>query len=82
MSWQELADEAFRDLLKKHGRPTDLRSRLEAEHDFPDERREHNRPAARRNVRREACDAVASAIVSIAGTDRSARRPPAPRRSR
>ena len=25
---QELADEAFRDLLKKHGRPTDLRSAL------------------------------------------------------
>ena len=21
-SWQELSDEAFRDLLKKHGRPT------------------------------------------------------------
>jgi hypothetical protein len=27
-SWQELADEAFRDLLKKHGRPTDLRTAL------------------------------------------------------
>jgi hypothetical protein len=27
-SWQELADEAFRDLLKKHGRPTDLRAAL------------------------------------------------------
>jgi hypothetical protein len=27
-SWQELADEAFRDLLKKHGRPTDLRGAL------------------------------------------------------
>jgi hypothetical protein len=27
-SWQELADEAFGDLLKKHGRPTDLRSAL------------------------------------------------------
>ena len=25
MTFQELADEAFRDLLKKHGRPTDLR---------------------------------------------------------
>ena len=25
---QELADEAFRDLLKKHGRPTDLRAAL------------------------------------------------------
>jgi hypothetical protein len=26
--FQELADEAFRDLLRKHGRPTDLRSAL------------------------------------------------------
>jgi hypothetical protein len=25
---QELADEAFRDLLEKHGRPTDLRTAL------------------------------------------------------
>src|ERR1700745_1276633 len=29
-SLQELADEAFRDLLKKHGRPTDLRAALKA----------------------------------------------------
>jgi hypothetical protein len=28
MDFQELADEAFRDLLKKHGRPTDLESAL------------------------------------------------------
>ena len=28
MTLQELVDEAFRDLLKKHGRPTDLRSAL------------------------------------------------------
>lgn len=28
MTLQELADEAFRDLLQKHGRPTDLRSAL------------------------------------------------------
>ena len=28
MSFQELADEAFTDLLKKHGRPTDLKSAL------------------------------------------------------
>ncbi len=26
--FQELADEAFRDLLKKHGRPTDLKTAL------------------------------------------------------
>jgi hypothetical protein len=28
MTFQELADEAFRDLLKKHNRPTDLRTAL------------------------------------------------------
>jgi predicted DNA-binding ribbon-helix-helix protein len=28
MTLQELADEAFRDLLKKHNRPTDLKSAL------------------------------------------------------
>jgi len=28
MDFQELADEAFRDLLKKHGRPIDLKSAL------------------------------------------------------
>jgi predicted DNA-binding ribbon-helix-helix protein len=28
MTFQELADEAFADLLKKHGRPVDLRSAL------------------------------------------------------
>ena len=28
MDFQELADEAFRDLLKKHGRPTELKAQL------------------------------------------------------
>jgi len=28
MDFQELADEAFRDLLRKHGRPVDLKSAL------------------------------------------------------
>jgi len=28
MDFQELADEAFRDLLDKHGRPTDLKTAL------------------------------------------------------
>ena len=27
-TWQELADEAFRDLLRKHGRPIDLKDAL------------------------------------------------------
>jgi hypothetical protein len=30
MDFQELADEAFRDLLSKHGRPTDLKAALRA----------------------------------------------------
>jgi hypothetical protein len=30
MDFQELADEAFNDLLKKHGRPTDLKAALRA----------------------------------------------------
>lgn len=29
-SFQELSDEAFRDLLQKHGRPTDLKAALRA----------------------------------------------------
>jgi hypothetical protein len=29
-TFQELADEAFRDLLQKHGRPTDLQAALKA----------------------------------------------------
>ena len=28
MDFQELADEAFRDLLEQHGRPTDLKAQL------------------------------------------------------
>ena len=28
LDFQELADEAFRDLLRKHGRPTDLKTAL------------------------------------------------------
>ena len=48
-TFQELADEAFADLLKKHGIPIDLRdalrksTRLDAESD---------RPAARSNARK------------------------------
>jgi hypothetical protein len=45
MDFQELADEAFRDLLRKHGRPTDLRTALRqsagvsaAVHKLPDKR--------------------------------------------
>lgn len=33
--FQELADEAFRDLLQKHGRPTDLKSALRRSAELP-----------------------------------------------
>jgi hypothetical protein len=29
-TFQELSDEAYRDLLRKHGRPTDLKAALKA----------------------------------------------------
>jgi hypothetical protein len=43
-TFQELADEAFRDLLQKHGRPTDLKAAL----------RECARPSAMPGQRRHA----------------------------
>jgi hypothetical protein len=51
--FQELADEAFRDLLAKHGRPTDLRTALrrsagvEAEKKPAEKRPAGKRPAAK-----------------------------------
>jgi hypothetical protein len=53
MDFQELADEAFRDLLRKHGRPTELMSALRQSagagasvHKLPDKK-----PPAKRNAR-------------------------------
>lgn len=53
MDFQELADEAFADLLKKHGRPTDLKSALRQSagegatvHEFPAKKKTKNRRAA------------------------------------
>jgi predicted DNA-binding ribbon-helix-helix protein len=50
MDFQELADEAFRDLLRKHGRPTDLKSALRQSagegatiHELPTGRRHRKR---------------------------------------
>jgi hypothetical protein len=50
MSFQELADEAFRDLLKKHNRPSDLKSALRQSagipadvHDLPTTRKQRKR---------------------------------------
>ncbi len=54
MDFQELADEAFSDLLKKHGRPTDLKSALRQSvrnegslRDQPNNTRSRNRRVAR-----------------------------------
>jgi hypothetical protein len=44
-TFQELADEAFRDLLQKYGRPTDLKAALResaAAQGRPTQRRRHN----------------------------------------
>ena len=53
MDFQELADEAFADLLKKHGRPTDLKSALRQSagegatvHEFSTKKKTKNRRAA------------------------------------
>ena len=53
MDFQELADEAFRDLLKKHNRPTDLKSALRQSagtsaevHKFPAKKKPRNRSKA------------------------------------
>ena len=40
MSFQELADEAFRDLLEKYHRPTDLKSALKQSAGLPAELRD------------------------------------------
>ncbi len=46
---QELADEAFRDLLRKHGRPTDLKAALKAS---DRQQRASAKPRAQRGRRR------------------------------
>jgi hypothetical protein len=50
--FQELADEAFRDLLRKYGRPTDLKSALRQSlgqsatvHKLPVKKKRGKRPA-------------------------------------
>ncbi|HET7211875.1 MAG TPA: hypothetical protein VFI85_09055 [Methyloceanibacter sp.] len=45
--FQELADEAFRDLLKKHGRPVTLRSALRksVERPLPEPTKPRRKPA-------------------------------------
>jgi hypothetical protein len=50
MTFQELADEAFRDLLKKHGRPTDLKEALRrSASSGATKHKKHSRAAAQRH---------------------------------
>lgn len=52
MTFQELADEAFRDLLEKHGRPADLKEALRrsaGESAGAARRKKHSRTAAHRH---------------------------------
>ena len=51
MDFQELADEAFDDLLKKHGRPTDLKSALRQSASNEGSVRGHPRKTRSRNKR-------------------------------
>jgi hypothetical protein len=51
-TFQELADEAFRDLLRKYGRPTDLKAAL----------RQSARPPQRRVRRHRAADGTDSCV--------------------
>lgn len=51
MTFQELADEAFRDLLVKHGRPTDLKEALRKSARAAGGAEKPNRRAARKKRR-------------------------------
>jgi hypothetical protein len=55
MDFQELADEAFRDLLKKHQRPTDLKSALRQSAGVDAEARE---PATKPKLRKRSKSSV------------------------
>jgi len=48
--FQELADEAFADLLKKHGRPTDLKTALRQSVEETGERASVRRGSGRRSA--------------------------------
>jgi hypothetical protein len=50
-TWQELSDEAFRDLLKKHGRPTDLRTALKQSMKFSETKKAASKTGASRKGR-------------------------------
>jgi hypothetical protein len=50
MTIQELADEAFRDLLRKHGRPVDLRDALKRSADPPQAPGKKQLSAQRRRI--------------------------------
>ncbi len=71
MDFQELADEAFRDLLKKYGRPTELKAALRRSAEQSDTEGKAAAKAGRTRPRRSS---PASRRVPPPGTSRRARR--------
>ena len=65
MDFQELADEAFRDLLKKHGRPTELKAALRRSAEAADGTTAKNATVARTRGRKPRRP---GAMVARAGT--------------
>ena|SRR5258708_17464154 len=63
MDFQELADEAFSDLLKKHGRPTDLKSALRQSVKKEDSKR----PISKKGPSRP-CSSISGLLFGVFGT--------------
>ena len=68
MDFQELADEAFRDLLKKHGRPTELRVALRRSAEAADAGTDKNATVAAKGRRKPRRVGTTRAQAAQAGT--------------
>ena len=68
MDFQELADEAFRDLLKKHGRPTELRVALRRSAEAADAGTDKNATVGATGKRKARGTGATSAHDARAGT--------------
>ena len=74
MDFQELADEAFRDLLKKHGRPTELKVALRRSVEAADAGTDRNATVMAKGGRKQRRTGTTRAHDSRAGTRPSRRR--------
>ena len=74
MDFQELADEAFRDLLKKHGRPTELKVALRRSAEAADVGTDKNATVAAKGGRKPHRTGTTRAHGARAGTRPSRRR--------